>query len=103
MSRLTELRNEEAAAMLAELIEPASVIFADKEIRDALKESKMSGVKCAMKKHGKELIDLLAIIDGADRETYSVNAMQIVTKTLAILSDKELIQAFTSQAQTAES
>lgn len=103
MSRLTELQNEQAAEMLAEIIEPAATIFADTDVRDALKESKMSGVKTAMKKHSKELIDLLAIIDGADRETYSVNAIQIVSKTLAILSDKELVQAFTLQAQTAES
>ena len=103
MSRLTELKNEQAAEMLADLIEPAAAIFTDKEIREALKESKMAGVKLAMKKHSKDLIDLLAAVDGADRETYNVNAMQIVSKTLKMLSDKELIQAFTLQEQTAES
>lgn len=103
MSRLTELKNEQAAELLAELVEPAATIFADEEIREALKESKMKGVKCAMKKHSKELIDLLCAVDGAERGTYKVNAMQIITKTIALLSDKDLIQAFTSQEQTAES
>lgn len=103
MSRLTELKNEQAAEMLADLIEPAAAIFTDTEIREALKESKMAGVKLAMKKHSKDLIDLLAAVDGADRETYTVNAMQIVSKTLKMLSDKDLIQAFTLQEQTAES
>ena len=101
MSKLTEFKNEAAAELLADLIEPASVLFGDEEIRNALKESKIAGIKVAMKKHGKELIDILATVDGVPREEYSVNAMQIVSKTLAILSDSDLMAAFSSQEQTA--
>lgn len=103
MNRLTELKNEQAAELLAELIEPAATLFADGKIKEALKESKLAAVKVAMKNHGKELVDILAIVDGADRATYSVNAMQIITKSIALLSDKELLQAFTLQEQTVES
>ena len=101
MSKLTEFKNEAAAELLADLIEPASVLFGDADIKAALKDSKISGVKVAMKKHSKELIDILAIIDGIPREEYDVNAMQIVAKTLAILSDSDLMSAFTLQEQTA--
>lgn len=103
MSRLSDLKNEEATALIADLIEPAAVIFADTEIKTALAESKMSGIKLCMKKHGKELIDILSIIDGIPREQYNVNAVQIVSKTLDILSDKDLMAAFFSQEQTVES
>lgn len=97
------MKNEAAAELLAELIEPAALVFGDEDVRAALKKSKLAAIKTAMKKHGKELVDILAIVDGADRATYQVNAMQIVTKTIALLSDKELISAFTLQEQTVES
>ncbi len=101
--KLSEYRNEEAAAVLADIIEPASEIMSDEKFREALKDSKISAAKIALKEHGKAIIDVLAIYDGAEREKYSINPIGIVSKVIAILNDKDLMSAFTLQEQTAES
>lgn len=103
MSRLTELKNEDATALIADIIEPASVIFADTEVKEKLKDSKIAAIKYVMKNHGTELIDILALLDGVPRDEFKVNAVQIVQKTFALLNDPDLMSVFYSQAQTAES
>lgn len=103
MSMITELKNEQATALIADLIEPAAEIFADEDFKDALKEDKLKAVKLLMKNHGEALLTMLAILDGVPRKDYSVNAVDIIKKSLAVLNDKELLSAFTLQEQTVES
>lgn len=99
MKKLTEYRNEEAADILADLIETVSTILTDKEIKESFQENKIKAVKTALKKYGKEIIDLLAIYEGIPREEYSVSPVQIFSKTLAIINDKEFMSAFTLSEQ----
>lgn len=100
--KLSEYKNEEAAAILADILDPAFEIFSDEDFKKAVKESKLSAAKYALKSHGKALIDVLAIYDGVPREEYNVNALGIVSKVFAILNDSVLMSAFTLQEQTTE-
>ena len=101
--KLSEYKNEEAAAILADILDPAFEIFSDKEFKKAMKESKIAAAKFALKNHGQAVIDVLAIYEGIPREEYNINALGIVAKIFAILNDKDLMSAFISQEQTAES
>lgn len=101
--KLSEYKNEEAAAVLADILEPAAEIMSDNKFKEAFQTSKISAAKIALREHGKAIIDVLAIYDGIPREEYSVNPLEIVSKVIAILNDKELMSAFISQGQTAES
>lgn len=102
MKKFSEYKNEEAAAILADILEPASEIFSDKKFTENLQKSPMSAAKIALREHGKAVIDVLAIYDGIPREEYKVNPMEILAKFVAILNDKDLMGAFTLQEQTVE-
>lgn len=100
--KLCEYQNEEAAEILADLIDPISEIASDKDVKENFKSSKMKTAKIILKKHGKPLIDILSIYEGIPREEYHVNPIGLVRKTFNILNDKDVMSVFTSQEQTEE-
>lgn len=100
--KLSDYKNEKAAAILADILEPASEIFSDRKFTDSLQKSPVSAAKIALKNHGKEVIDILSVYDCVPREEYNVNPMQILSKLIAILNDKDLMGAFISQEQKTE-
>ena len=103
MKKLSDFQGEEALDLLADLIEPASEIMADPKMRELI-EGKNKGaiVKALIKNHKKQIIEILAIIDGVPVEEYKVNVFTIPLKLLDILNDKELVDFFTSQEQMEE-
>jgi hypothetical protein len=100
--KLSDYRGEKALDILADLIEPASKIFGDKEVAQSYQSgNKLKCVKVAIKNHKKEVIELLAVLDGEDAKTYEekVTIFTVPIKLLQILNDPELMQAFSSQGQ----
>ena len=73
MKQLSEYRGEQAIDILAELIEPATAIMADKEVAE-LARSKAPAVKIikpAIKNHKREVIEILAVLEGEEPEKYA--------------------------------
>lgn len=94
--KLTEMKNEQALEALEMLIDPVTAIC-DEEFTNCLRTGKMmAAVKVALKAHKTELIQILAISEGADPETYRVNMFQIIKKALELLNDPEIRGLFTS-------
>lgn len=94
--KLTEMKNEQALEALEMLIDPVTAIC-NEEFTNCLRAGKMmAAVKVALKAHKTELIQILAISEGADPETYRVNMFQIIKKALALLNDPEVMGLFTS-------
>ena len=104
--KLSEYKGEQALDMLADLIEPAAAIMADKEISNAAKANlpKIKIVKTAIKNHKPEVIEIMAILDGEDPEDYAekVNLFTLPAKLLEILNDPDLMSLFTLQGQNKE-
>lgn len=100
--KLSEFKGEDALDLLADIIEPAAEILSDKEIAEIYRSGgkKTALVKVAIKNHKKEVIEILAAMDGVPAEEYSCNVLTLPMKLLEILNDKELIQFFTSAVQT---
>lgn len=104
--KLSEYKGEQALDMLADLIEPAAAIMADKEIarigKSGQPRSKL--IKPAIKNHKQEVIEILAILDGEDPEDYAekVNLFTLPAKLLEILNDPDLMSLFTLQGQNKE-
>ncbi len=107
--KLSEYKDEQALDVLAEIIEPAAYIMADPDIRAKVKIDKEEGVeksktdvlgivKIILKKHKKEIIEILAAVDGVPVEEYHCNVFTLPVKIIELLNDKELIGFFTSQA-----
>lgn len=100
--KLSEFKGEAALDLLADIIEPATEILADKEVSDAYKngDKKIAVVKIIIKNHKKEVIEILAAMDGEDADDYECNVFTLPLKLLDILNDKELMEFFTSAGQT---
>lgn len=100
--RLSDYRGEDAIELLADIIEPASEIFGDTEFRDAVRggASKVSIVKMVLKKHKKEVLHIMATIDGEDPDEYMPNVLTLPVKLIDMLNDEEFMQLFQLQGQT---
>lgn len=102
--KLSDYKNEDAIDVLADLIEPASVIMADKEIADLARSGKpkLLIVRQALRSHKKEVIEIVAAIHRKDPSEVQFNAISLVGDALDILNDPEIQQVFTLQGQTAD-
>ena len=99
--KLSEIKGEAALDALADLIEPVSEIITDAEfVRLARSDApKMTLVKTAIKSHKKAIIEILAVLDGKDPETYEVSILTLPMKLLEVFNDPEVISLFQSQGQ----
>lgn len=104
--KLSEYKGEKALDLLADLIEPAAAIMADKEITNAVRANlpKIKIVKAAIKNHKAEVIEILAILDGEDPKKYAekVTLFTLPAKLLEIFNDPDLMNLFTLQGQKTE-
>jgi hypothetical protein len=101
--RISEIKNEDALDMLADMIEPATEIMTDPKVQELIKaKNKGAIVKSLIKDHKKSIIEILAIIDGVPVEEYQVNVFTLPLKLIELLNDKELMSFFTSQAMMEE-
>ena len=100
--KLSDYKGEEALEILADLIEPSAEIFGDKEFARLYKTSRIEAVKYALKKKGKAVIAMLAVLDRQDPATYQPTLMTIPMRLLEVLNDPDLVSLFTSQVQSAE-
>ncbi len=99
--KLSEIKGERALDVLADLMEPISIICADAEIRAAAESGKPKLLICKMllKAHKKQVIEILAILDGENPASYEINLLTLPAKLLEILNDPDVESLFTSQGQ----
>lgn len=104
--KLSDYKGEQAIDILVDLMEPATAIMADKEIAQ-LAQSKVPMVKLAkavIKNHKKEVIEILAVLDGEDPKEYAkkMTVFSLPVKLLEILNDPLMKDLFSSQGQMTE-
>lgn len=100
MRKLSEYKDDEALDLLAELLEPAALIMADKQIAELMKaDKKMPAIKAAIKNHKRQVMEILAAMDGVPVDKYHCNIFTLPARLLDILNDEGLQALFTSRAQ----
>lgn len=96
-------KGEQSLDILVEIMEPAAAIMADKEVAKLAKKKApvIKIVKAAIKNHKKEVIEVLAALEGETPEEYAekMNLLTVPKKLLEILNDPELMAFFTSQGE----
>lgn len=99
--KITEFKNEKALDVLADLIDPLSVILTDDEIKRIYKEesSRLTLVKALLKTHKSEIIQILAILDDTPVEDYEINVFSLPVKLMELLNDPTITELFTLQGQ----
>lgn len=100
--KLSEYEGEKALDLLADLVEPVASIMGDKELVAILRDEKAPrsrALKMALKNHKKEVIEVLATLDGVPVDEYKVNVITLPAKILDILNDPLIHELFQSQGQ----
>ena len=96
--KITEFENEQAIDLVADLIDPLTVILADPEVqRINASEPKLALAKYILKHHKEGIVEIMARLDGADPKTYKFNPLTLVKKLLDLLSEPEIAELFTLQ------
>lgn len=99
---LSEIRGESAIDLLADLMEPASVILSDEEVQKAFRTNGNEHVKTAiviLRRHGKETLEVLAAVNQTPLEEYDPNPWDILRSAVEVLADPGLTNFFTLQGQ----
>ena len=94
---MAERTNEEKLDLFADLMEPVATIIGDQEIRDSIAKDVpyIRVAALAIKKHKKEVITVLALLDGVPVEEYKVNLMALPVKLVRLLNTPEAKELFT--------
>lgn len=94
--REREQQNEKELNDLADMLDPLSVIFTDEEIkRENDNDAPMIKiVQMALRKHPKEVIELLAIMDGVPVEEYKFSKLTLPLKLTKMLNNPEVTSLF---------
>lgn len=103
--RLSEFENEDALELMADIIEPVAKVLGDEELRKLRKQEGVTRAKLAsvaIKNHKKEVIEILAALNGVKPEEYHGNPLTISVDLINILNDNEVQELFFSQAQNME-
>ena len=101
--KISELENEEALDVLADILEPVSEIVSDKAVRDEFtNEQYMKAAKQAIKNHKKAIIEILARLDNVPTSEYHCNVFSLPRKVFEILTDSDLLDFFKSSAKQTE-
>lgn len=96
--KITEFENEEALDLVVDIIEPVGRLFEDKMFVSAIQSgNRMKAVKIALREHQKDILFVLARMEGKKPEEYKGNIITMTKQILDILSDKELSDFFISQ------
>ena len=82
MRRLSDYQGEEAIELWADIMDSASVIFSDKELRKYAEGSKINLAKAMLKSHKKEVCDILLRIDDTP-----INGFNIIVRLVQILEE----------------
>ena len=102
--KLSDYKGEAALDILAEIIEPFTAMLADPEIQELAKQENTSAIQYAkpmLKKHKKEIIEILAALENEPVETYKekITLLTLPAKLIELLNDSEVQALFQSQHQ----
>lgn len=99
--RLSDFRDEAALDLLADLIEPASEIIGDADVKDAVESgNRIRAVSIAIKNHKGAVLSILAALDGVPVEQFHCTVLTLPIKLLDILNDPDIEVLFSSADQT---
>ena len=99
--KLSEIKGEDAIDVLVDIIDPITVISADKAITEGYgKLSRLEFIKLLLKSHKREVIEIMAGLDRTPVDEYEVNLITLPSKLAELISDPALASFFPSAGQT---
>lgn len=100
MKKLDEYKDEEALELLAELVSSVVRVLGDKEIGEIVKSgNKINIIAAVIKKYPKDIMEIMAILEGVPVEEYHINIVSLPKMLLDIVNDPLLSDFFVSQGE----
>lgn len=103
--KISEFRNEAGLEVIADIIEPLSVVFGDQRFRKMVEDgsvNKLQVVRYLLKNHATPVIEILARLNGTTPGEYDKSVIGMTRDLLDLLNDEELRDFFPSQGQKSE-
>lgn len=103
--RLSEIKGENAIDVIADLLDPLTLILADPEIKKVAKSNVdvLTQAKFILKKHKKAVLEILAILDQTPVEEFQPSLLELPKMLVDLINDikenEELSSLFQSQGQ----
>ena len=96
MRKLSEIKGEEAIDVLAELLVPITEISKDEEVRAGFETNVAKCVSIALKKYKKEVMEMLAVINGktVEETAEEIDVLSLPTYLIEILSEPAIQSLF---------
>lgn len=103
--KLSDIKGERALDALVELIDPVTLICVDEVIVNTYKSDapRIKLVKELVSRHKKEVLQILAILNEQDPNTYEPSLIELPKMVFDLINDEELMSLFHSQGQMMES
>lgn len=103
--KLSEIKGERAIEVFADLLDPVSRIVSDKEVLASIRgnDNQITKVQKILKGHSKEVIEMLAILEGIPVAEYEPDFVSLPMKLIEIFNDPAVVELFTLQDQNGQS
>jgi hypothetical protein len=96
--KISKVEGAEALDVWADLLEPITAIASDKEFEKLYKSKPLVfAVKYVMKNHKSEILEVLALMQGEDVETFRPSFFELPKMIFELLNDKDIQELFQSQ------
>lgn len=102
--KLSQFENEEALEVLDRIMEPVSVIVTDTGFISLVQQGtpRIVIAKEVIKNHKKEVIEILAALNGETPETYRFTLISLLRDAMEVMDDPDLAMVFQSQSPRKE-
>lgn len=103
MKKLSDFKDERAVAVVAQLLEPIVAIVTNPD-NIKFKDEK-NGFKMFSKfleNSPKAMMQIFAVLSESDGENYHCDGVEVTKNLMTLVSDRRLIELFTSQGQTGD-
>ena len=98
MRKLSEIKNEDAVVVLSKILNPVMTICADKGFEKVWgSQNVIALVEYVCGNHPKQIIDILAALEGTPRDKYEANLVEIPQSVWTMFNDKAMLDFFQSQ------
>ena len=99
--KLSEIKGEHALEVLADIMDPVGEMVKDEGFKNVARSGdRIATVKYLLKSHGKNVIKILALINGEDPKTYEPTLVQLPLMVMELFEDPDVIRLFGLQEQS---
>lgn len=98
--KLSEFKGEKAIEVAAELLLPITKIVANPENAKRQGANKLEFASAMLKNSPSEVMEILAILNRKDGETFQCNGVTAMVGLFELLSDPEMMELFGLQSKT---